>query len=324
MARKRMIDPDIWASEQFASLTRDARLLFIGMFSNADDYGRLKVTPKWLKMNIFPGDMIEDNDIVSWRGELEQAKDESGVALVSLYESGGKVFGFLPGFEKTQSRYKKFDPKYPTPPLEWLPPLSEEEQKKVGVDGTKKTPNSKPSDTKKTLSDTQAPPESHPIARNRNRKGEGGRGFGKNQDLPPLPPPQVADAPAADESQDPEPDIPDPVKILREQEERRKKKHRDDGYFTGPADDIDEVKRHFHQLTTFEPIPPFQRSKTEGIHAIIQAALNTIGKQALLDGIAEVVQANMATDPIRTLEKAVLEVRNKPEPFVFENAKAYE
>ena len=42
MARKRMIDPNIWDSEDFSKLSILGRLLFIGMFSNADDEGRGK------------------------------------------------------------------------------------------------------------------------------------------------------------------------------------------------------------------------------------------------------------------------------------------
>ena len=42
MARKRMIDPSIWTDEGMAALEARQQLLFIGLFSNADDEGRLK------------------------------------------------------------------------------------------------------------------------------------------------------------------------------------------------------------------------------------------------------------------------------------------
>ena len=49
MARKRMIDPNIWQSEDFNSLSLMGRLLFIGMFSNADDEGRGIANPVFLR-----------------------------------------------------------------------------------------------------------------------------------------------------------------------------------------------------------------------------------------------------------------------------------
>lgn len=45
MARKRMIDPSIWSDEGMADLTPRQQLLYVGLFSNADDEGRLKGSP---------------------------------------------------------------------------------------------------------------------------------------------------------------------------------------------------------------------------------------------------------------------------------------
>jgi DnaD/phage-associated family protein len=51
-----MIDPAIWQSGSMADLTRDQRLLFIGLFSNADDQGRLRGNPNLIRSLIFPFD----------------------------------------------------------------------------------------------------------------------------------------------------------------------------------------------------------------------------------------------------------------------------
>lgn len=56
MARKRMIDPSIWQSEDFSKLSYFSRLVFIGLFSNADDEGRGRANPAFLKSAIFPYD----------------------------------------------------------------------------------------------------------------------------------------------------------------------------------------------------------------------------------------------------------------------------
>lgn len=53
MPRRRMIDPDLWADRKLGQLSDGARLLFIGMFSNADDEGRLTGDPVDLKRLIF-------------------------------------------------------------------------------------------------------------------------------------------------------------------------------------------------------------------------------------------------------------------------------
>lgn len=53
MARKRMIDPSIWQDEGMAELTPRQQLMYIGLFSNADDDGRICVDPTFLS-RLFP------------------------------------------------------------------------------------------------------------------------------------------------------------------------------------------------------------------------------------------------------------------------------
>ena len=54
MARKRMLDPNIWQSEDFNKLSTLAKLVFIGLFSLADDEGRGRANPTYLKSSLFP------------------------------------------------------------------------------------------------------------------------------------------------------------------------------------------------------------------------------------------------------------------------------
>lgn len=56
VARKRMISPNIWYSEDYSKLSKLARLVFIGMFSQADDYGYGRANPVFLKSLLFPYD----------------------------------------------------------------------------------------------------------------------------------------------------------------------------------------------------------------------------------------------------------------------------
>lgn len=54
VAGKRMIDPNIWQSEDFSKLSTLGKLVFIGLFSLADDEGRGRCNPVFLKSTLFP------------------------------------------------------------------------------------------------------------------------------------------------------------------------------------------------------------------------------------------------------------------------------
>ena len=113
MARKRQIDPSIWTSEQFCSLKDyGARLLFIGLFSNADDEGRLKASPVYLKTIIFPADEIPVENIGKWRNEL------STVNLIIVYKVGELEYLVLPTFSTHQYISKAYPSKIPAPFLD--------------------------------------------------------------------------------------------------------------------------------------------------------------------------------------------------------------
>ena len=81
MARKRMVDPNIWQSEDFNSLPLLGRLLFIGMFSNADDEGRGVANPVFLRSMVFPYDeSIRGADIEKALSEIGSKMAEGGQA----------------------------------------------------------------------------------------------------------------------------------------------------------------------------------------------------------------------------------------------------
>jgi hypothetical protein len=65
MARKRFLSPDIWSDPFFLGLTSQERLLFIGMITLADDDGRLRASPAYLKGEIFPGDGLSDDQVAA-------------------------------------------------------------------------------------------------------------------------------------------------------------------------------------------------------------------------------------------------------------------
>ena len=70
-----MIKKEFWTSEQIMNLPIEARLLFIGMWNQADDEGILKNSPMQLKAQIFPCDMeITIDTIKSYLSQINQQK----------------------------------------------------------------------------------------------------------------------------------------------------------------------------------------------------------------------------------------------------------
>lgn len=70
-----MIHTTIWVSGQVAKLSRDARLLFIGTITIADDDGRLKGSPAYLRSQIFPYDEdVTIGDVRKWLDEILKLK----------------------------------------------------------------------------------------------------------------------------------------------------------------------------------------------------------------------------------------------------------
>ena len=56
MARIRSVHPGIWTDEAFLSCDPLARLLFIGIWTDADDHGAFEWKPIGLKLKLLPAD----------------------------------------------------------------------------------------------------------------------------------------------------------------------------------------------------------------------------------------------------------------------------
>ena len=98
MARKRMIDPCIWESEDFAKLSFFARLVWIGLFSNADDAGRGKGNSAYIKSQIFAyDDKLTVKEIDNALAEIEK------IMSVRFYEVDGKRYYQLENWHKFQT-----------------------------------------------------------------------------------------------------------------------------------------------------------------------------------------------------------------------------
>lgn len=93
MARIRSIKPEFWTSEQVMELSRDARLLFIGLWTFCDDGGNHPASAKTLKAEVFPGDDDATvSRVMQWIDEMIEAQ------LVTEYEVEGKEFWHVTGW----------------------------------------------------------------------------------------------------------------------------------------------------------------------------------------------------------------------------------
>ncbi len=104
MARKRFLTPDIWSDAFFVKLSPHERLLFIGMITLADDEGRLRAAPAYLKGEVFPEDCVTEAKVRQLRDRIT-ALNRS----VHLYKVAGMEYIQL----RNWPRYQR--PSHPTP-----------------------------------------------------------------------------------------------------------------------------------------------------------------------------------------------------------------
>src|SRR5690242_14360336 len=100
MARKRMLSPSIWEDPTFNTLSRDARLLFIGMISHADDEGYLRADVGSLKRLIFGFDDKIVEPLTRWLEELH------GMRSLHFYENEGEKYAHFKKWDTYQKQQK--------------------------------------------------------------------------------------------------------------------------------------------------------------------------------------------------------------------------
>lgn len=93
MARIRSVHPGIWTDEAFMQISAMARLLIIGIWTEAFDDGVFEWKPIVLKARLFPADTC---DVPALLAELESAN------IVRQVERGGKAYGLVRNFCKFQ------------------------------------------------------------------------------------------------------------------------------------------------------------------------------------------------------------------------------
>lgn len=91
-----MIKPKFWDDTKIGRLTRDARLLYIGLWNFSDDIGIVIGDSVWLKSKIFPYDQIQIQQFEKWMNELVIN------GFICLLSYKGERFIYLPNFTRHQ------------------------------------------------------------------------------------------------------------------------------------------------------------------------------------------------------------------------------
>jgi hypothetical protein len=99
MARIRTIKPEFWFDETLAKLPLQARLLFVGTWNLADDYGILKSNLKWLKAQLFPyDDNLRIDQVSQWVDQLVKARmlvpfnmEKEGYLYIRTFKTHQKI-----------------------------------------------------------------------------------------------------------------------------------------------------------------------------------------------------------------------------------------
>ena len=105
MARIRSVHPTLFTDEAWVACSAVARLLYIGLWTDADDQGVFEWKPLQIKMRLLAGD---DLDAALLLAEL------SSGGLVARFEAGGRSYGAIKAFRAFQ-RPKKPNAVHPLP-----------------------------------------------------------------------------------------------------------------------------------------------------------------------------------------------------------------
>lgn len=135
-----MIDPSIWQSEDFGRLSNLSKIVFIGLFSLADDEGRGRANPMYLKSTLFP----YNEDMRS--ADIEKALSEisSNMSVIFYSCDGSNYYNLLswytfqridkptdskiPAFEENNKEIRRLFGEGSPKPIREVPPKRKEEK----------------------------------------------------------------------------------------------------------------------------------------------------------------------------------------------------
>lgn len=146
--RIRTIKPEFWRSDDVTALSREHRLLFIGLWSYVDDNGVGIDDYRQIAADLFAleDDQKEVRDYVR-----EGLATLSRGLLIARYMIDNKRYLYITGWAKHQRIDRPGKPRFPQPPEDWQPPTCEDTPVAEPVE----TPSRDPRDTPATGTEEQ-------------------------------------------------------------------------------------------------------------------------------------------------------------------------
>jgi hypothetical protein len=122
--RIRSIKPEFWRSDDITALSREHRLLFIGLWSYVDDNGVGMDDFRAIAADLFAleDDQKEVRDYVR-----EGLATLSRALLIARYEVSGKRYIFIRTWDSHQKIDRPSKSRHPRPPEGWEPPTSDDD-----------------------------------------------------------------------------------------------------------------------------------------------------------------------------------------------------
>lgn len=101
--------PTFWSDSKVARLSRDERLLLLGLISMADDEGRFMATAAAIAGHAFPQDELPPATVRKWRDAV------AATGIIHLYRADGLEYGAFPNWRKHQRISKPYPSTLPEP-----------------------------------------------------------------------------------------------------------------------------------------------------------------------------------------------------------------
>ena len=115
MSRDRNLPVDFWTWEAVIDCSMTARLLFLGLWNFADDHGVQPLRPRTIRMQVFPGDAIDEDAVRVMIDELVAR------GLVRIFSVEGQDYLSVIHWEQNQRVSRRARHRYPADPAKPMP-----------------------------------------------------------------------------------------------------------------------------------------------------------------------------------------------------------
>ncbi len=115
MSRDRTLPSDFWTREAVIDCSMMARLLFLGLWNFADDHGVQPLRPRTIRMQVFPGDPIGDEEVRALIEELVAR------GLLRIFTAKGQDYVSVVHWEQVQRVGRRARHRHPADPAKPAP-----------------------------------------------------------------------------------------------------------------------------------------------------------------------------------------------------------